>query len=149
MTQFYSHANTGSSVSIRLQPPTPAPHHLLSYASPAGYSAPCKIVSANGFTLKASLHEKREGFVFCLEQFPGSTHRSAPQTVVAACHQDVSGKESLKLTLWLRNVKEKSNTVLDISTFLRLHFLLAESKIALLWFVGSLVNICILQLAVV
>lgn len=26
----------------------------------------------------------------------------------------MSGKESLKLTLWLRNVKEKSNTVLDI-----------------------------------
>lgn len=49
--------------------------------------------------MKASLHEKREGFVFHLEQFPGSTHRSAPQAVVAACYQDVSGKESLKLTL--------------------------------------------------
>lgn len=34
--------------------------------------------------------------------------------MMAACHQDMSGKGSRQLTLWLRDMKEKSNTVLDI-----------------------------------
>lgn len=121
MPQLYSHANTGSNISIRLQPPTPAPHHLLAVPSQLVLEPHIKLYQIMDSQWKQACMKRGKALFSTwsssLAVLIAQPHRQWWQLVTRTCQGRRAWSWPCDWGMWRRN-----QTLCLIPTFLRLHW---------------------------